>query len=266
MARFIEILRMMIDVTGAICALLVMTIPLWFGLAAFGTKWEFWGWQTGLDAMSHVWGFRLLIAGVVAGVLAVSFMIVHRVLAKRGHGNWSSPVAVILVAAAGIGWTIHVDQLRASIPAVLDITTDFSDPPNFSTAFLTRRSDLDSSLVYAGKTADDGQALSALQTQYFPGIEPLHLREPADLAFDRALEIARDRGWRVGTASRQAGMFEAGAESFWFGFRDDMVVRIRPDEAGGSVVDVRSLARQPAHDMGRNAQRVQVFLEALAAE
>lgn len=265
MARFIEILRMTIDVTGAICALLVLAIPLWFGLAAFGTKWEFWDWQTGLDAMTHVWGFRLLLAGAVAGLLAVTVMLTHRLLAKRGHGNWISALAVMLVAAAGIGWSIQLEREQAAVPALLDITTDFSDPPNFSTAFLSRRSGLDASLAYAGKTAADGQALSSLQTQYYPGIAPLYLAESADITFDRALEIARDRGWRVGTASRQAGMFEAGAESFWFGFRDDMVVRVRPGEAGGSVVDVRSLARQPAHDMGRNAERVQVFLDALAA-
>ena len=266
MARFIDTLRVAIDVTGVICALFVLAIPLWFGLAAFGTKWEFWGWQTGLDAMSHVWGLQLLLVGLVAGLLTVGFIILHRVLARRGHGNWISAVAVILVAAAGLGWTIQLDRLRTAVPAVLDITTDLSDPPNFSTAFLARRSDDESGLVYAGKTDAEGQALPALQTQYYPGVVSLHLAEPTDLAFNRALEIARDLGWRVGTASGQAGMFEAGAESFWFGFRDDMVVRIRPGEAGGCIVDVRSVARQPAHDLGRNARRVEAFLEALAAD
>ncbi len=265
MARFIEILRAAIDVAGAICALLVLAIPLWFGIAAFGTKWEFWGWQTGLGAMSHVWGLQLLLAGLVAGVLAVGFMILYRILAKGGHGNWIGALAVTLVATAGLGWTIHLDRLRAAMPAVLDITTDFSDPPNFSTAFQSRRSGVDSSLLYAGKTAADGQALPLLQTQYYPQIVSLHIPEAPDRVFDRALEIARDLRWRVGTASRQAGMFEAGTESFWFGFRDDIVVRIRANEAGGSIVDVRSLARQPAHDLGRNVQRVEAFLDALRA-
>jgi hypothetical protein len=265
MARFTETMRGVIDLVCGVCGLLVLAIPLWFALAAFGTKWEFWGWHTGLEAMTHVWGFRLLLAGLVIGVVAAGLITAHALLARRRHGSWISALAVMLVAVAGIGWTIHLDRLQSAMPAILDISTDFIDPPHFSAAFASRHSSADASLVYADKTAADGQALPELQTRYYPQITSLHLDEPVELAFDRALEIARDDGWRIGTAARQAGMFEAGAESFWFGFRDDMVVRIRPDAAGGSVVDVRSLARQPAHDMGRNARRVAVFLEALAA-
>lgn len=265
MARFIEILRRAINVTATICALLALTIPLWFVVAAFGTKWEFWDWHTGLETMTYAWGFALLLAGLVLGVLAASFILIHLALAKQSHGNWASVVAILLIASTGMGWMIHLDRLQRAQPALLDITTDFSDPPGFSTAFLERRLTSDSNLAYAGKTVADGQDLPVLQAQYYPEIASLQLAEPADSVFSRALDLARDRGWRVGTASRQAGMFEAGAEGFWFGFRDDMAVRIRTDEAGGSIVDMRSLARQPVHDLGRNAKRVQTFLEALAA-
>lgn len=265
MARFIDILRRAIDATTVICTLLALAIPLWFAVAAFGTKWEFWDWHTGLEMMTQVWGSGLLIVGLAVGVLAASLILTHFALARQAHGNWASAAILVLVAAAGLGWMMHIDRLQQAGPALLDITTDFADPPGFSTAFLSRRADGDASLVYAGKTASDGQELAGLQAQYYPEIRSLYLAEPADAVFTRALDLARDLGWRVGTASRQAGMFEAGAEGLWFGFRDDMVVRIRADEAGGSVVDVRSLARQPAHDLGRNAHRVQTFLEALAA-
>lgn len=265
MARFNELLRTAIDVAGAICALLVLAIPLWYGLAAFGTKWEFWGWETGLGVMTHVWGPRFLAAGLVAAVLAAGLMILHRLLTRQGHGNWSSVIVVALIALGGIGWAWQIDRERTQSVALLDITTDFADPPYFSTAFISRRSDEDASLVYAGKLAANGQALPALQAERFPDIAPLRLDEPADAAYARALELAREQGWRIATASSQAGMFEAGAESLWFGLRDDMVVRVRPDEAGGSVIDIRSLAREPVDDLGRNARRVQEFLAALAA-
>ncbi|WP_417482606.1 DUF1499 domain-containing protein [Maricaulis sp.] len=260
MARIIELLRMAIDIAVALCAMLVLMIPLWFALAAFGTKWEFWDWQTGLNAMTHVWGMRLLLAGLVAGVLTLIVLGVFRLTAGEGYGNWSSAIAVTLIAVAGLYWAMQVDQLKAADPAILDVTTDFAEPPNFSSAFISRRSGLDASLDYAGKTGRDGQPLPQLQAAHYPQIRTLHLDESVDTAFARALELARVQGWRVSTASRQAGMFEAGAESLWYGFRDDMVVRVRSDEAGGSLVDVRSLARQPVHDLGRNADRVQEFL------
>ncbi|WP_417468834.1 DUF1499 domain-containing protein [Maricaulis sp.] len=265
MARILELLRTAIDIAVALCAVLVLAIPFWFALAAFGTKWEFWDWQTGLNAMTHVWGMRLLIAGLVAGVLTLIGLIVYRIMAREGYGNWTSAVAVTLIAVAGLSWAVHVEKLKADGPAILDVTTDLVEPPNFSSAFILRRSSLDASLDYAGKTAGDGQPLPALQAERYPQIGTLHLDLPVETAFDRALELARVQGWRVSTASRQAGMFEAGAESLLYGLRDDMIVRIRPDEAGGSLVDVRSLARQPVHDLGRNADRVQEFLVLLAS-
>ena len=265
MTRFIEILRMAIDIAVALCALLLLLTPVWFALAAFGTKWEFWGWQTGLSAMTEVWGLRLLLAGLVTGLLTLGALTLYRVLARQGYGNWVSAVALSLITLAGLALSLQVEARKAAAPAVLDVTTDFSDPPHFSAAFTARRSDLDASLTYAGKAAADGQSLPALQAARYPAIGTLHLDEAADSAFARALELAREQGWRVSTASAEAGMLEAGAESFWFGFRDDIVVRVRPGPAGGSLVDIRSMARQPVHDLGRNADRVQGFLEALEA-
>ena len=265
MARIIEFLRMAIDILVALCAVLVLVIPLWFALAAFGTKWEFWGWQTGLNAMTHVWGLRLLLAGLVAGGLTLIALVAFRIMAREGYGNWTSAIAVTVIAVAGLSWAMHVERLKALGPALLDVTTDVAEPPNFSAGFVARRSSLDASLDYAGKTVADGQPLPLVQAERYPQISTLHLDVPVETAFDRALELARVQGWRVSTASRQAGMFEAGAESLLYGFRDDMIVRIRPDEAGGSLVDVRSLARQPVHDLGRNAERVQEFLVLLAS-
>ena len=56
----------------------------------------------------------------------------------------------------------------------------------------------------------------------------------------------------------------ATVESFWFGFRDDIVVRIRP--AGtGSILDVRSTSRVGVSDLGANAKRVRAFLAVMRA-
>ena len=48
----------------------------------------------------------------------------------------------------------------------------------------------------------------------------------------------------------------------WFAFKDDVVVRVRP-EGAGSRVDVRSVSRVGRGDVGTNARRVRGFLEAL---
>ncbi|HJR53568.1 MAG TPA: DUF1499 domain-containing protein, partial [Gemmatimonadota bacterium] len=60
------------------------------------------------------------------------------------------------------------------------------------------------------------------------------------------------------------GRIEATATTPWFGFKDDVVVRIRP-EAGGSRVDVRSVSRVGRSDVGTNARRIEEYLEIVSA-
>jgi uncharacterized protein (DUF1499 family) len=67
----------------------------------------------------------------------------------------------------------------------------------------------------------------------------------------------------VVNADREAMRVEAVATTFWFGFRDDVVVRIRPGAAGGSRVDVRSVSRVGQSDLGANAARIGRILEGL---
>tara|TARA_R110000868_G_scaffold11516_5_gene56366 strand:- start:13910 stop:14761 length:852 start_codon:yes stop_codon:yes gene_type:complete len=265
MARSVEILRLVIDVACAICLTLALVTPVWFLVAAFGTKWEFWDWHTGLQSMTLAWGMRLLLAGLVACVFAAIAIGVHGFVGRAFYGNWLSVLAVGLIAVSGTALAWNINRLRAADPVILDVTTDFVDPPHFSVAFVGRRSALDLGLDYAAKLTGEGEPYPDVQTRLYPEIAPLHLAAAPEDAYRYALETAREGGWRIATASQSAGMFEAGAEGFWYGFRDDMVVRIRPDEAGGSLVDVRSLARQPVPDGGRNAQRVADYLAELAA-
>jgi uncharacterized protein (DUF1499 family) len=61
------------------------------------------------------------------------------------------------------------------------------------------------------------------------------------------------------------GRLEATDTTFWFGFKDDVVVRVRPDGTG-SRVDVRSLSRVGRSDLGMNARRIRRFLERLRGD
>ena len=89
--------------------------------------------------------------------------------------------------------------------------------------------------------------------------------ERSDLAPDdasqKALAVARELGWDVLADTDVDGerTLEATATTFWFGFIDDVVVRIRPD-GGGSLVDVRSASRIGSSDLGANARRVDAFM------
>jgi fatty-acyl-CoA synthase len=67
----------------------------------------------------------------------------------------------------------------------------------------------------------------------------------------------------VVNADPEALRIEAVATTFWFGFKDDVVVRVRPGAAGGSRVDVRSVSRVGQSDLGANAARIRRILDGL---
>ena len=83
---------------------------------------------------------------------------------------------------------------------------------------------------------------------------------PADAAFARARAAAEAMGWEIAVADPAAGRIDAVATTFWFGFKDDVTVRVTPAE-GASRIEVRSRSRVGRGDAGTNARRIQAFLE-----
>ena len=71
-------------------------------------------------------------------------------------------------------------------------------------------------------------------------------------------------GWTI-VAADAAGRIEASDRSRWFGFTDDIVIRVAAADSG-SRVDVRSSSRRGRSDFGVNAARVRAYLAALRAD
>lgn len=142
-------------------------------------------------------------------------------------------------------------------PPIHDISSDTRDPPQF-VAVLPLRANAPNTSVYGG------EKIASQQRAAYPDIQPLLMNLPADRAFERALATVRTMGWELVAADPTAGRIEATDTTFWFRFKDDVVVRIRPAD-GGSRIDVRSLSRVGGGDVGTNAERIRAYLEALKA-
>ena len=108
-------------------------------------------------------------------------------------------------------------------------------------------------------------AAAALQREAYPDIVTIVLPVAPAEAFKRADRVAMTMGWDVVARAPTEGRLEAVDTSGWFGFRDDIVVRIRA--AGtGSRVDIRSKSRAGESDLGVNARRIRDFSARLKAE
>jgi uncharacterized protein (DUF1499 family) len=143
-------------------------------------------------------------------------------------------------------------------PPIHDITTDTHEPPEY-VAVLPLRVNVPNTTVYGG------EKIASRQREAYPDLQPLILNVPPAPAFDRALATVREMGWELVAADPTAGRIEATDTTFWFGFKDDVVIRVRPTD-GGSRVDVRSLSRVGGGDAGTNAKRIRAYLDALSVE
>jgi hypothetical protein len=243
--------------------------PLNFMLAGIGAKLGLWNWQFGLGTLTRQVGPLLLIGALVTGVIA--FFIAILVKPRKGI---VIALAAILIGIAGFGRLMAVQNTVANLPFIHDVTTDTEDPPMFGAVIMAERNETEgvNTVDYAGKTAPatmaDGtrgeKLVSALQTQAYPEIRTLVLSDSEEVVFGRAEQLAKDMGWAIKEADLESGRIDATDTTFWYGFKDDVTIRLRPAAGGGTRVDVRSVSRVGGSDLGANAKRVGEFLDALA--
>jgi len=201
-------------------------------------------------------GFIVLRWAAYLGLASAAAALVQLLLARwRGRHPWQLAVAMGLgLLTAGLPWYWRQRALQA--PPIHDITTDTQDPPRF-VAILPLRAEAPNPAAYGGAE------VAAAQGQAYPDLGPLLLSStrPA-LAFQHALDAARAAGWTIVAAESVAGRIEATATTGWFGFKDDVVTRIRA-VGTGSRIDVRSVSRVGKSDVGTNARRIQTYLRRL---
>jgi uncharacterized protein (DUF1499 family) len=218
-------------------------------LSGLGSRWGLWHFRTGFTILQ--WAAY----GGVA-VLLISALAVYRT--RPGVGRRGLPVAMVAlivgVLTVGIPWQSR--RAGAGVPPIHDITTDVDNPPSF-VAVAPLRANEPNPVEYGGPE------IARQQLAAYPDIRPVILDLPPDRAFQRALDIADGRGWRIVDANATEGRIEATDRTFWFGFRDDVVIRLTPLN-GRTVIDVRSKSRVGRSDLGANARRVRGYLRDVA--
>ena len=237
---------------------MTQTLPLalrllGFGLLLFaiaGPLHRFGGFHYRLAMLVMVLGVGLLAAGVVTGGVAVAASL------RAGTGVPGVVAILMLVALIPLGMVASMIVTGFRVPVIHDITTDTDDPPAF-VALLPLREGAESPAEY------DGPEAARKQQEGYPDLAPLHLPQPPSVVLPAAAAVAEQLGWAVQVVAPADGRLEALAMTKWFGFTDDVVVRVRPD-GSGSVVDIRSKSRIGRSDLGANAARIRKFLAALA--
>lgn len=249
---------------------LIIFLPLYFIVAALGTKFGIWSWQVGLVAMVFRAGIWVL--GVVAVVSIISLIVA---LIRKPRSKIAIGLAAIgLLFPAGILAAFSSAQGTAAENPIHDISTDTGNPPAFSEATLKEREDAGANPINDYQTplgeiemwkgSDRELAIQShaqVITNRYPELTPLPLggHDRSDAVAAVAAAMA-EMGMTNIREDEEEGRVEGVAETFWYGFKDDVVARV-----GENEIDFRSVSRVGRSDLGANSKRIKALREATAA-
>ena len=243
-------IRTKLSVTGGVLALVG---ALAFLISGYGYQWGWWGLG---------FAFRyLMFGGSMLGLLGLLVSFSGFLPDGAAPGRPGMAVMGILLGGATLVSFSYWFSEAQKYPPIHDITTDTENPPAFD-AVAPLRADAPNQTEYGG------EEVAKIQKEHYPDIETLQLNVAYSRAFDRALEAARSSPWEIVDYDENTGKIEATHTLPWYGFKDDVVIRVDTAAADStaSIVDVRSVSRVGRGDVGVNAHRIRGYLQRLKEE
>ena len=200
-----------------------------------------------------------LLVSLSGGALVFLIGLVYLVIAMRSDLVRNRNLVIVSMILGLVPVGIMGPQMAAAVdvPPIHDITTDTANPPEF-VAIVPLRKNAPNGYEYGATEAWPAEKLGATTMEAYPGLKPIESDLSVADAVDRAEATLLAMGLEVVAVDRDAGVVEATATTFWFGFKDDMVVRVVGD-GEGSRIDLRSMSRVGQSDVGANADRITDF-------
>ena len=237
-------IRSLVTTAGTLLGLTALVMAL---LSGPGHRWGLWSFMT---------GFSILKWAVFIAIAALLLSLAGAVLTRPGSGH-PGFYRMIIIAVLSLSlisvpsyWLYRAKQ----VPRIHDISTDTSDPPQF-VAVLPLRAKATNPVEYGGAE------IAAQQHRAYADISTLTLPGTPAAVFEKALAVAKRQCWDIVAVVPDELRIEATDTTFWFGFKDDIVIRVRAVDADVSRLDIRSLSRVGLSDVGTNARRIRTFLK-----
>ena len=196
-------------------------------------------------------GFKF---GVFAGI-ATLILLVLQILFKRKTVTFGSTIMALLLSTIAIAIPLSMLNKGKSVPPIHDISTDLVNPPEF-VAIAPLRADAPNPVEYAGVE------VATQQRAAYPELQTLHYPQSKSELVEATKQVIDHLGWQLVNIDANQGIIEATDRTMWFGFKDDVIVRIT-DNGSERLVDIRSKSRVGGSDLGKNAERIHGFIEEL---
>lgn len=200
-----------------------------------------------------------LLVAVAGGALVFLAGLIYLVIAIRSDLGRNRNLVMLAMILGLVPVGIMGPKMAAAgdVPPIHDITTDTANPPEF-VAILPLRATAPNGVEYGASEEWPAEKLGATTMEAYPDLGAIETDLSVADAVDRTETTLLAMGLEIVAVDREAGLVEATATTFWFGFKDDMVVRIVA-EGEGSRIDLRSMSRVGQGDVGANAARIMEF-------
>jgi uncharacterized protein (DUF1499 family) len=230
-------MRAMLTWLRPLALALALVSVVMLALSGPGVRFELWDYRVGITVF--IWAAYVSIAAGVIALLAIA-------IPKARARGLLMPMVAFVIALAVLYVPLQFRSQARAVPPINDITTDTDNPPRYMTQ----------------SRSYPGPEFARQQHAAYPDIGPVLLAIPPAAAFKKAVGAAEAMGWEVVGSDAATGMIEAVDTTKFFGFKDDIAVRVSAT-ADGSRVDIRSKSRVGRSDLGTNARRIRAFVERL---
>ena len=204
-----------------------------------------------VDLGTAFMGFKF---GVFAGIAAL-ILLVLQIIFKRKTVTLGSTIMALLLSTIAIAIPLSMLNKGKSVPPIHDISTDLVNPPEF-VVIAPLRADAPNPVEYAGVEA------ATQQRAAYPELQTLNYPQSKSELVEATKQAIDNSGWQLVNIDANQGIVEATDRTMWFGFKDDVIVRIT-DNGSKRLVDIRSKSRVGGSDLGKNAERIHGFIEEL---
>ena len=223
--------------------------------SAAGIWLGFWDFRRGFSLLGAANQYGQWLAWACLLVAAATF-IAGQLFKVKNAGKFVSLAAV----GALVAWVAYLipESFRpgegVNYPPIHDISTNRANPPEF-VAVVPLRADAPNTLVYGGSNNMTPEQLIEMTDAAYPDLVTQRYSESVNVVFEKALAAVDDLGWELVAQDASAGRIEATDTTFWFRFKDDVVITIE-QQGSDTVVDARSVSRVGTGDVGANAIRL----------
>jgi len=230
------------------------------------------GYQAGIWPLFPA--FRLLAVGVYsaagASIICAVALLINIIKYKTDFVSRSG-AAILGLLIGGVVYYVPSSLLNNNPPPIHDVTTDFDNPPAFIEVLpLRETTGAKNTHRYKSewKMGDGENArvinVMELQKKHFQDIQPVIFEGKGyQEVFQKALQAAKKQHWTIVSVRPELGRIESFDKTPWFGFYDDVVIRVT-EAAGGTKVDIRSNSRIGLGDVGKNARRIRQYILTLS--